>query len=463
MKTGFALRGAGRSGTGCSDSVMPDVLLIQPPIRDFYLTEKRTVPYGLTCIASALVREGFTVSILDALANRRARRIDLPPEMQYLREIYAGPDISPFALFRDFKHFGLGFEEIGELAAESGAFLIGISSLFTAYSNEAIQTAQSVRRHCPKTAIVLGGHHPTEMPAEVLSHECVDFIIRGEGEAALPLLARAIRNGAAPGSIPGIAYRRDPQLLSREGPPEGMEDVSAPGASRNGRILSSAEIHLNPPVIIDNVDNLPPPAIGMIDASFYQRKKKPCAVVVASRGCPLKCTYCSIGGASWSRFRLKSISAVMMELDQAVFLAGARFIDFEDENISFDRNWFLSLLHAIMKRYSGLGIEFRAMNGLFSPTLDDEVIEAMKGAGFTALNLSLCTTCREQLDRFRRPDVRASFERAVSAAQKQGLETIGYIIVGAPGQNGRDSVADLLYLATQNVIAGVSVYYPAPR
>ena len=46
---------------------MPDILLIQPPIRDFYLTAKRTIPYGLACIAAALIKSGFSVEILDAL------------------------------------------------------------------------------------------------------------------------------------------------------------------------------------------------------------------------------------------------------------------------------------------------------------------------------------------------------------------------------------------------------------
>ena len=39
---------------------------------------------------------------------------------------------------------------------------------------------------------------------------------------------------------------------------------------------------------------------------------------------------------------------------------------------------------------------------------------------------------------------------------------MGYIIVGAPGQDPLDSVADLLYLAGKTAIAGVSVFYPAP-
>jgi hypothetical protein len=42
------------------------------------------------------------------------------------------------------------------------------------------------------------------------------------------------------------------------------------------------------------------------------------------------------------------------------------------------------------------------------------------------------------------------------------LDAVAYIIVGAPGQDPRDSVADLLYLAPRPAIAGVSVFYPAP-
>jgi hypothetical protein len=56
-----------------ADLRMPDILLIQPPIQDFYLTAKRTMPYGLACIAGALRQAGFSVAILDALATAKTR------------------------------------------------------------------------------------------------------------------------------------------------------------------------------------------------------------------------------------------------------------------------------------------------------------------------------------------------------------------------------------------------------
>ncbi len=85
---------------------MFDILLIQPPIRDFYLTAKRTIPYGLACIAAPLMREGYSVEILDCLATGKSKKVELPPEMAYLSDFYSGPDISPFSLFHDYRHFG---------------------------------------------------------------------------------------------------------------------------------------------------------------------------------------------------------------------------------------------------------------------------------------------------------------------------------------------------------------------
>ena len=75
---------------------MPDIILIQPPIADFYLTAKRTIPYGLACIASPLLRQGYSVEILDALASTRSKKMGLPPEMSYLRGFIFRAGYFPF-------------------------------------------------------------------------------------------------------------------------------------------------------------------------------------------------------------------------------------------------------------------------------------------------------------------------------------------------------------------------------
>jgi len=61
------------------------VILVQPPIEDFYLTKKRTIPYGLACIAASVQKNGFDVEILDALATNKTKEIAYPEEFSYKR------------------------------------------------------------------------------------------------------------------------------------------------------------------------------------------------------------------------------------------------------------------------------------------------------------------------------------------------------------------------------------------
>ncbi|UCD80127.1 MAG: B12-binding domain-containing radical SAM protein [Desulfobacterales bacterium] len=411
---------------------MPDILLIQPPIRDFYLTAKRTIPYGLACIASTLTECGFTVEILDGLATSKSRLRELPREMSYLREYYGQPDCSPFALFNQYKHFGYSFDHIGRKARESGAFLIGISSLFTPYAQEAVQTAETVKAYHPDCKVVMGGHHPTALPHAVMESAAVDFVVRGEGEVPMPLLARALSEGGQFDTIPGLVFRR--------------EDGS---------------LHINSAAQMRHPDIYPLPAAELINRHFYRRRNGGSMVIVAGRGCPLACSYCSVGAHSPLAYRQRSVDSVMREIEQAVDTCEVGFIDFEDENLSFNRRWFLRLLQAIKSRF-GDRLELRAMNGLYPPSLDEEVIRTMKSAGFKTLNLSLGATSKEQLGRFNRPDVRDSFNRALELAKDYHLNAVGYIICGAPFQHAQDSISDLLYLSRRRVLAGVSIFYPSP-
>jgi len=412
---------------------MTDILLIQPPIRDFYLTAKRTIPYGLTCIASVLIESGYSVDILDGLATSKARVRELPEQMGYLRQYYGQPDRSPVALFYDYKHFGYSFEHIGNKARESGAFLVGISSLFTPYMRQALQTAEVVKAYHPNCKIVLGGHHPTALPQSVMESSAVDFVLRGEGEVSMPLLARALTEGGRLDAIPGIVFRQ-----------------------------KAGTLHIKPPVQMQDPEDFPLPAVHFINQQFYRRKQGGSMVIVAGRGCPMQCTYCSVGQKSFLKYRKRSVDSVIREIEHAADQGDIGFIDFEDENLSLDRRWFLKLLSAIQSRFGSGRFELRAMNGLYPPTLDQEVVREMKTAGFRTLNLSLGSTSREQLKRFNRPDVRDSFNRALNLAEDFSLNAVGYVICAAPFQRAADSISDLLYLAQRRVLAGVSIFYPAP-
>ena len=412
---------------------MVDVLLVQPPVTDYYHTAKRTIPYGLASIAAAVINAGFSVAILDAMATGKSRIITPPAALDHLYSFYGRPDHSPFGLFHQFRHYGYSLEYIGQQIKASGAFLVGIASLFTAYSDMALAVARTAKTSLPGCTVVLGGHHPTVLPAAAMAEPAVDLVIRGEGEGVLPVLVSALQKGMPLDNIPGIVLRR----------PDGS-------------------LHISKPTLCRDLDRLPVPAIELIQRRFYQRSGRDSIVVTASRGCPFKCSYCATGADSWLRFRKRSVAAVLQEIQAASAGRQVGFIDFEDENLTTDHRWFLDLMEGIGDIFGDSMPELRAMNGLFPPSLDETVVRCMKRHGFKTLNLSLGSADGDQLKRFHRPDVRDAFNRALELAMRESLSAVGYIIVGAPDQDPFTSVEDLLFLARRRVLAGVSVFYPAP-
>ncbi len=409
-----------------------DILLVQPPIRDFYLTAKRTLPAGLLSIAAVLRRQGFSVGLFDALARGKSRPLALPRHWNDLAAIYGPDDQSPFALFNRYRHFGYSLQSIGAAIRRSGAFLIGISSLFSPYEEMALATAEIAKACRPQALVVLGGHHPTALPERLLAHPAVDCVLRGDGEASMPALANALVHRRPLESVPGIGFKR-----------------------------ADGSFHLAPPAFVEDLDQLPPPAYDLANMPYYARNRQSTIVVSTSRGCPLQCSYCCTGSTSGIPYRRRSVDHVMQEVVRAAEHLPVGFIDFEDENISLNRGWFLSLLKAIQGVCGASRPELRAMNGLFPAALDDGIIACMQQAGFQRLNLSLGTTDPGQQKRFRRPDLRSDFDRALDAARRHHLTAVGYLIAGSPGQKPPTVVDDLLYLAGRRVLAALSIFYPA--
>ena len=417
---------------------MSDVALVQPPIEDFFLTAKRTIPYGLACIGASLEEQGFAVAIIDGLATNKSKILPWPEEMAYLAPHFGKPDSSPFALFHNYKHFGYSFVHLGKLVRQSGAFLVGISALFTPYHESALQLAVAIKKQHPDCRIVVGGHHATALPEMVIACAAVDYVIRGEGEVPLPQLAAAVKNGWADdldrlSKIPGLVLRRQDGTLQ-----------------------------IAEPAVMNDPDASPLPATHLLKNSFYRRKQQGSAVIMASRGCPLRCSYCAVSADSGLPYRKRGVASVLREIERAVCQDNVGFVDFEDENLTIDRAWFMELISGISALRQGRDFELRAMNGLYPPSLDEAMILAMRNAGFKTLNLAVGSFDAKQLKQFRRPDVGQAHDRALKLCQKHGLEAVSYIIAGAPGQFAETTLNDLLRLARQNSIVGLSVFYPAP-
>ena len=408
------------------------ILLIQPPIRDFYRTSIRTQPIGLAYLAAALKLHSHDVEILDCQTESK-RSIAVPSELSYLRDFYPFNDRSPFKLYTGYYHFGMEWDEIRKRIENSKVDIFGISSSFTPYHGEALEIARIIKEWDPQKIVAMGGAHVSCDPENVLSSLHVDYAVLGEGEIRFPLLLEEIEKGGK-----GRA-----------------EEVDGVGYRRNG------EIRINPlRTFIRDLDGLQHPARDLLDPDRYRIKRRRSTMILTSRGCPHGCAYCSAHRVMGTEFRVRSPEAVVEEMLECRNHFGIDIFDFEDDNLTFDRLRAKNLLNLIIGTFGEKNIELSAMNGISFASLDGELLELMKKAGFLTINLSFVSTDLSTKERMGRPRETSGFDTILEGAERAHLSVIAYAILGMPGQSIGEMVDTLTYLMERRVLIGPSIYYP---
>jgi len=178
-------------------------------------------------------------------------------------------------------------EDIGRIDYEDAltADLVGISTI-TSTANRAYAMAEAIREY--GVPVVMGGPHVTFLADEALQH--CDYVVRGEGEEALPLLMQAIREKSDLSQIPNLSYRDE-----------------------NGEIRNNPQTST-----INDLDSLPYPDFNLIvgwkkTKSFHSAPIYP---VLTSRGCPYGCKFCSVIGMFGRKMRFRSVENVIGEIEQ---------------------------------------------------------------------------------------------------------------------------------------------------
>jgi radical SAM superfamily enzyme YgiQ (UPF0313 family) len=410
------------------------ILLIQPPLQDFYQTSIRTQPIGLAYLAASLEREGHEVEILDCQTEKK-QSIPIPPEFSYLKDFYPFNDRSPFKLYTGYYHFGMGWEKIKKRIKNSKADIFGISSSFTPYHGEALKIAQIVKEWDRRKIAVMGGAHVSGDPEGVLKSPFVDYVVMGEGEIRFPLLIEKIerKDFKEITEMDGIGYRTD-------------------GGIRINALQN----------FIQDLDSLPHPARGHLDLYRYRMGKRRSTMIITSRGCPHGCTYCSAHLVMGNSFRVRTPEAILTEMVECQKQYGIQIFDIEDDNFTFDRERAKRLMNLIIKNFGENRLELSAMNGVSFASLDEELLKLMKRAGFKTINLSFVSTSLSIKEKMGRPRPTNRFDTILEKAEQAGLNVIAYAILGMPGQTIGEMVDTLIYLMGKKVLIGPSVYYPTP-
>ena len=409
------------------------VLLVQPPVQDFYDTDVRLQPIGLAYLKAAVKKHlpGIDVIVRDYHGGCGRRTVPIPRELGYLVDYYPVADKSPFSTFHQYYHFGKSYEAIEREIAALAPDIVGISSLFTPYFREALEVAARVKKRSD-AIVVMGGSHASAVPESLLASPDVDYVIRGEGERPFVEFLRALAERFGLEKVPNLVYRHDGKLV------------------------------FNP--IADNfsVDELPIPDLNDFPSETYRLNRSPMTFMITSRSCSHKCSFCSVHTTFGVNYRRRSLANVLDEIELR-YQQGYRVIDFEDDNLTYYRETFKDLCRRLIDRFPHREMEFVAMNGISYLSLDDELLELMHQAGFSHLNLALVSSDKTVRETTKRPHTLEAYVRVVTRAHELGFAIVSYQILGLPSESLDSMIQTLAFNARLPVLLGASPFYRTPR
>ncbi len=179
--------------------------------------------------------------------------------------------------------------------------VVAISCLHSLEYDRVRETAREVRRAAPEALVLVGGHAAAAFPAPLECDE-IDAICLDDGEEVMPALVETIKQGAPLDTVPALRLRL-----------------------RNGWVST------RPLSERTSLDRVPVPARDLVERhrnGYHCLLFKPVWLVETARGCPFRCTFCSVWQLYDRTFRERSIAAVVEDIasaGDAIFVADDLF------------------------------------------------------------------------------------------------------------------------------------------
>ncbi len=312
-------------------------------------------------------------------------------------------------------------------------------SLVTGREYLFLETAKLIKEVSPRISVFAGGPHPTFYP-DFIKEKPIDAVCIGEGELAFREMLRLMSaTGRVCENIPNWNIKRE-----------------------NGEVVCNDVAPL-----IEELDSLSYPDRGIFDRACPGRN--PAAVyVMASRGCPYKCSYCfnhsynELYKNKGTICRRRSVWNVIGEIKELKKRYPLQIAVFQDDTFNLDKKWLLEFSELFPKETD---VAFHCH--LRADLLDEESAEMLRHAGCISVKLGLEAGSEHIRNRlFDRSMSIEEFERACSLLRKNRIAFAVENILGAPDSTLEDDL--LTYILNRRVkpaysFATMLQLYPGTR
>ena len=365
------------------------ILLINPPLLDDTGSIRASTPsIGLLYLASYLEKNNYSdIRIVDADAGH------------------------------------LSWQDLKNLIIEDSPDTIGITGSSFALP-ALIKTAKISKEVLSDCTVVVGGFGPTKEPEKVLkmSNRSVDFIVMGEGELTFLELVQKLENSDSEfKNVDGLAYldKKDELIITK------------------------------PRAYIKDLDSIPWPAYHFLEPHFsgfagmhaqhsQKEMKPPIATMFASRGCPHRCTFCSLGSKMYRQRSPKDIVAEMEFYRKEFKVNSIQVYDDEFMGLSSQQNkWIEEICDEIIKKNLHKKLAF-LVQARCSKFIELKTLKKMKEANFVWIWWGVESGSQKILD-FIKKDIKVEdVVRAFDLTKKAGMKSLMFVMIGFPKETPAD-------------------------
>jgi radical SAM superfamily enzyme YgiQ (UPF0313 family) len=352
------------------NSARKKILLINPP---WVIGEDKNLwkevascwpSLGLAYIAAVLEKEGHDVKYLDCSAEHYTVN-----DTKEILKRFAKPDF------------------------------VGLTAT-TPLINNALAIAKETKKIFPRVKIAIGGIHPTVMLEEVMENEAVDYILIDEGEETMKELVA----GRNPEEIMGLCYKQ------------------------NGQIIKNP---LRP--LIQDLNSLPFPAYHLLPMGKYypatgSYKRLPAMILLATRGCPGRCTFCyrTFRGL----VRKRSAGNIIQEIKYLQLQYGIKEFAFYDDTFTLFKGLVKEFCDMIINEK--IDITWSCFTRV--DHINEELLGLMKRAGCHLILFGVESADEQILKNINKRISLAQVEYVVKLARKMGIETRASFMFGNQGE-----------------------------
>ena len=391
-----------------ADPVSVPVALIRPPVvvlPSSLATHGPTPPIGLAYIASTLRSAGHTVRLIDAPGEAIEQVADIDTPVGTLHRL------------------GLTPQEIVD-RVPADARVIGVSLMFVHEWPQTRELLAELRGRFPDAVIMLGGETATSFwPWMFRETDAIDLVVTGEGEATALEIVERVGAGTPLDGLEGVVLR-------------------AP----DGTALSDGGL----PTRMRKLDAVPRPAWDLVPLAEYWRhpffgvNRGRSMPVLATRGCPYRCSFCSSPQMWTTRYVVREPDDVADEIAAHVREHGVRNVNFCDLTAITKRNWTLRFCDALEAR--DLDITWQLPVGTRAEALDAEVLQRLYDTGCRNVTYAPESGSDRMLEVYDKKVKLPHILESLRAANRVGLKTHVNIIIGHPEERWGDVLRSVVFM-----------------